>query len=51
MLVRKPEGKRQLERARYRGKHTFKTDLQETRKVGAWTGLIWLWIGTGGGHF
>jgi hypothetical protein len=46
VLVRKPEGKRLLGRPRYRWKDNIKMDLQE---VGAWTGLIWLGIGTGCG--
>jgi hypothetical protein len=33
-----------------RWKNNIKMDLQEMG-WGAWTGLIWLRIGTGGGHF
>ena len=43
-LVGKPEGKRPLGRTRRRWEDNSKRDLQE---VG---GLIWLWIGTGGGN-
>jgi len=48
VLVGKPEGKRPLGRTRNRW-YNIKLDLQE---VGceAWTGLMWLRIGTGGGH-
>jgi hypothetical protein len=28
----------------------IKLDLQEVEWEGAWTGFIWLRIGTGGGH-
>ena len=43
VLVGKPEGKRPLGRPRYR--------WEDNIKVGwvAWTGLIWLRVGTGGG--
>jgi len=46
--VGKPDGKRPLGRRRRRWKNNVEIDLQE---VGwrAWTGLIWLRIGTGGG--
>ena len=46
-LVGKPEG-RSLRRPRRRLEDNIKMDI---RKVGwgAWTGLIWLRIGTGGG--
>jgi hypothetical protein len=48
-LVGKPEGKRTLGRPRHRWEGNIKMDLQE---VGwrAWTGLLWLRIGTDGGH-
>jgi len=49
VLVGKPEGKRPLGRHRYRWKKNVKMDLQEVG-CGTWTGLIWLSIGTGGGH-
>jgi hypothetical protein len=47
VLVGKPEGQRPLGRPRRRWEHNIKMDLQ---KVGVWTGLIWLMIGTGGGR-
>jgi len=47
ILVRKPEGNRPLGRPRW--EDDIKTDLKKW-DVGAWTGLIWLRIGTGGGH-
>ena len=49
VLVWKPEGKKLLGRPRRRWEDNIKMDLQ---KVGwrAWTGSIWLRIGTGGGH-
>ena len=49
ILVGKPEGKRSLGRPRRRWEDNIKMDLQEV----GWserTGLIWLRIGTGGGH-
>jgi hypothetical protein len=47
-LVVKPERRRPLERHRRRWEDNIKMDFRE---VGwrAWTGLIWLRIGTGGG--
>jgi len=42
-----PGGKRPLGRPRHRWEDNIKMDL---KKVGAWTGLMWLRIGTGGGH-
>ena len=45
----KPEGKRPLGRPRHRWEDNIKVDLQKW-DVGAWTGLGWLRIGTGGGH-
>jgi len=45
--VGKLEGKRPL--GRPRGKDNIKMDLQKW-DVGAWTGLSWLRIETGGGH-
>ena len=47
VLVGKPEGKRSLGRPRRRWENNM--DLQEVG-WGVWTGLSWLWIGTGGGH-
>jgi hypothetical protein len=45
----KPEGKRPLGRPKRRWEDNIKMDLQE---VGCrrWTGLIWIRIGTVGGH-
>jgi hypothetical protein len=48
ILVGKPEGKRPLARLRRRWENNIKADLQEVRGE-AWTGLIWLRIGTDGG--
>jgi hypothetical protein len=50
VLMESPEGKRPLGRPRHRWEGNIKMDLQD---VGwrAWTGLIWLRIGTGGGLF
>jgi len=47
VLVERPERKRPLGRPRLRREDNMKTDLQE---IGAWTGLIWLKIGIGGGY-
>jgi hypothetical protein len=49
ILVGKPEGKRLLGRPRRRWEESIKVDLQEVG-CGAWTGLIWLRIATGGGR-
>ena len=49
VLVGKPEAKRPLGRPRRRREDNIKMDIQEV-VVGTWTGLIWLRIGTGGGH-
>ena len=49
VLVGKPEGKRPLGRPRHRLEDTVKMDSQELG-WGAWTGSIWLRIGTGDGH-
>jgi hypothetical protein len=46
-LVGRPEGRRALGRPRRR-REDVRKDLQEVG-WGAWTGLIWLRIGTGGG--
>ena len=43
----KSEEKRPLGRLRYRWEDNIKMDCQE---VGAWTGLSYFRIGTGGGH-
>jgi hypothetical protein len=48
VLVGRPERKTPLERPRRRWEDNIKMDLQEVG-WGAWTGLIWLRIGTGGG--
>jgi hypothetical protein len=50
VLVRKSEGKRPLGRPRRRWEDKIKMDLQEM-ELGAWTGLIWLSTGIGGGYF
>jgi hypothetical protein len=47
-ILGKPEGRRPLERPRRRWEDNIKMDLQEVGR-GAWTGLIWLRIGTDGG--
>jgi hypothetical protein len=46
-LVGKPEGRRPLERPRRRWEDNIKKDLREVG-WGAWTGSVWLRIGTGG---
>jgi hypothetical protein len=48
-LVGKPEGRRPLGRPRRRGEDNIKMDLREVGWGGAWTGSIWLRIGTDGG--
>jgi hypothetical protein len=48
ILVGRPEGRRPLGRSRRRWEDNIKMDLQEVG-WGAWAGLIWLRIGTGGG--
>jgi hypothetical protein len=48
ILVTRPEGRRPLGRPRSRWEDNIKMDFQEVG-WGAWTGLIWLRIGTGGG--
>ena len=49
VLVRKLESKRPLGRPRRRWEDTIKIGLQDV-VWGAWTGSIWLRIGTGGRH-
>jgi hypothetical protein len=49
VLVGKSEGKRPLGRRRGKWEDNIKMDLKELG-CEAWTGLIWLRIGTGGGH-
>ena len=48
VLVGKPDGKRPLLRPKRRWEDNIKMDLEE---MGAQARLIWLRIGTGGGHF
>ena len=51
VMVGKPEEKRQLGRPSHRWEDNIKMDLQEVCwGGGVWTGLIWLRIGTDGGH-
>jgi hypothetical protein len=49
VLVVRPEGRRPLGRPWRRWEDNIKMDLKEVGWGGAWTGLIWLRIGTGGG--
>jgi hypothetical protein len=49
ILVGRPEGRRLLGRLRRRWNDNIKMNLQEVGWGSAWTGLIWLRIGTGGG--
>ena len=49
VLLGKPEVKIPLGRPRRRWEANIKIDLQKVGLEGAWTGLIWLRIGTGGG--
>jgi hypothetical protein len=49
VLVAKPEGKRRLERPRYRWVDGIKMDLREIGWGGVWGGFTWLRIGTVGG--
>jgi len=52
--VGKREGKRPFGRPRRRWEDNIQMELQEVRwggRGGAWTGLIWLRIGTGCRHF
>jgi hypothetical protein len=46
VLVGKTKGRRPLRRPRRRWKDNIKMDLKELR-WGPWSGLTWLWIGTG----
>jgi hypothetical protein len=48
VLVGRPVGRRPVGRPRRRWEDNIKMDLQEVG-WGAWTGLIWLRTGTGGG--
>jgi hypothetical protein len=47
ILVRTSEGKKPLEKPRYRWEDNIKIDLK--RDWTGWCGLIWLRIGTSGG--
>jgi hypothetical protein len=49
VLVGKPEGKSHLEDPSVDGRITLRWIFRKW-DVGAWTGSIWLRIGTGGGH-
>jgi hypothetical protein len=49
LLIGKPDRKRPLGRPRRRWEDNIKMYLQEVG-WGAWAGLIWIRIGTGGGH-
>jgi len=49
VLVGKFEGKRPFERLNCRWEYNSKLDLQKAG-WGAWTGLMWLRIRTGGDH-
>jgi len=49
VLVGQPVGKRPLGRPRHEREDNINMDFQEVG-WGAWTGLIWFRIGTGGGH-
>jgi hypothetical protein len=49
VVVGKPEGKNHLEDPGIDGLIILRWIFRK-RDVGAWTGLIWLRIGTGGGH-
>jgi hypothetical protein len=46
ILVGRPEGRRPLVRPRRRWEDNIEMDLKKVRWM-AWTGLIWLMIGTG----
>jgi hypothetical protein len=49
VLVREPKGRRPLGRPRHRWEDNIKVDFREVGLgEGAWTGSIWLRIGTGG---
>jgi hypothetical protein len=49
ILMGKSKGKRSLGRLRHRWEDNIKMGLQQVG-WGAWTEVIWLRIGTGGGH-
>jgi hypothetical protein len=48
VLVGRPKGRRPLGRPMHRRENDIKMDIQEVG-WGAWTGLLWLRVGTGGG--
>jgi hypothetical protein len=48
VLVGKPEGRRPLGSSRRRWEDNIKMDLRDVGS-GAWTGSLWMGIGTGGG--
>jgi hypothetical protein len=49
VLMRKPKGKRPLERPRHRCKDGIKMDVREIGWGGGWSGFIWLRMGITGG--
>jgi hypothetical protein len=49
VLVGRPEGRRPLGRPRRRWENNIKMGSSGSGVEAAWTGLIWLRIGTGGG--
>jgi len=49
VFMEKPERRRPLGRPRRRWEDNVKMDLPEVGRK-AWTRMIWLRIGTGGGH-
>ena len=49
VFVGKPEGKRPLGRPRRRWGDNIRINFQKVEWGGAWTGLIWLRTGVGGG--
>ena len=49
-LVGKPVGRRPLERPRRRWEDNIKMYVREVGWAGAWTGSVWLMIGTGSGR-
>ena len=48
ILLGKPEGRRRLERPMLRWEDNIKIDVREVEWGKAWTGSLWLSIGTGG---
>jgi hypothetical protein len=49
VFMEKPERRRPLGRPRHRWEDNVKMDLPEVGRE-TWTRMIWLRIGTGGGH-